>query len=326
MNSTAEAELFDAIIIGGGAAGLSAAQSLGRALRRTLILDAGEPRNRFADQMHNILGHDGASPDQLVAAGRKEAQRYGVEHLTAGVHRVSESTRTDSTEKTGPRELVVTLDSGVQLFTRTVIAASGLTDELPPIPGLAERWGKSVLHCPYCHGWEVRGQRLAVLATSPMQLHQAQLLRQWSDRLTYFHAGAGELTAETAARLRSRGVVLEPAPVKEVLGDGTRVTGVVLEDSRTLEVDAIFTGGSLIPRDAYLRGLGLEREDTMVGSFLKIDAMGQTSHDRIWAAGNLASPMATVPLSMGMGSFAGAAANGALVAEEFDLAEAGRNQ
>lgn len=326
MNSTAEAELFDAIIIGGGAAGLSAAQSLGRALRRTLILDAGEPRNRFAHQMHNILGHDGASPAQLIDAGRSEAQRYGVEHLTAGVHRVSESTRADSADRTGRRELVVTLDSGVQLFTRSVIAASGLTDELPPIPGLAQHWGGSVLHCPYCHGWEVRGQSLAVLATSPMQLHQAQLLRQWSDRLTFLSAGAGELSAETLQRLRSRGVVVEPSPVIEVTGDATGVTGVVLEDSRTLELDAIFTAGSLIPRDDYLHGLGLEREDTMVGSFLKIDAMGQTSHDRIWAAGNVASPMATVPLSMGMGSFAGAAANGALVAEEFDLAEAGRNQ
>ncbi|KUG57731.1 NAD(P)/FAD-dependent oxidoreductase [Nesterenkonia jeotgali] len=326
MNSTAQADRYDAIIIGGGVAGLSAAQSLGRALRRTLILDAAEPRNRFAGHMHNVLGHDGTPPAELVARGLAEAQRYGVERLTAGVHRVRDSTRADSMEGTGARELVVTLDSGVRLFTRSVIAASGLTDELPEIPGLAQHWGSSVLHCPYCHGWEFRGQRLAVLATSPMQLHQAQLLRQWSDQLTYFSAGAGELPAETLQRLQARGVVVEPTPVKEVLGDGTAVTGVVLEDSRSIALDAIFTAGRLIPRDGYLRDLGLEREETMVGSFVKVDAMGQTSHERIWAAGNVAAPMATVPASMGMGSFAGAAANGALVNEEFDLAAAGKNQ
>ncbi|GAA1142549.1 NAD(P)/FAD-dependent oxidoreductase [Nesterenkonia lutea] len=321
MNSTAEAEVYDAIIIGSGAAGLSAAQSLGRALRRTLILDTGAPRNRFAAQMHNVLGHDGVAPRELLDAGLKEAARYGVERAEAGVHRVSESTR-DS----GPRELVVTLDSGVQLFARSVIAASGLTDELPEVPGLAQRWGSSVLHCPYCHGWEFRGQCLAVLASTPMQVHQAQLLRQWSDRLTFFSAGAGELSQETIERLRARDVVVEPTPVVEVTGDGGAVQALVLEDGRRVSVDAIFAAGRLLPRDHYLASLGLDREDTPVGSFLKVDATGQTSHERIWAAGNVASPMATVPTSMSMGSFAGAAANATLVSEDFDLAVAGQNK
>lgn len=321
MNSTAEAEVYDAIIIGSGATGLSAAQSLGRALRRTLILDTGTPRNRYAAQMHNVLGHDGTSPEELIRVGLEEAARYGVERVDAGVHRVSESTRSS-----GPRELVVTLDSGTQLFARSIIAASGLTDELPAIPGLAERWGRSVLHCPYCHGWEVRGQRLAVLATTPMQVHQAQLIRQWSDRLTFFSAGAGELPAETIQRLESRGVVVDPTPVVEVTGDGGAVHAVVLEDGRSVAVDAIFTAGAHLPRDHYLRGLDLDREETPVGSFLKVDAMGTTSHDRIWAVGNVANPMATVPMSMAMGSFAGAAANAALVTEEFDLAVAGQNK
>lgn len=321
MNSTAEAEVYDAIIIGSGAAGLSAAQSLGRALRRTLILDTGTPRNRFAAQMHNVLGYDGTPPEELIRVGLEEAVHYGVERVQAGVHRVSESTRSS-----GPRELVVTLDSGRQLFARSIIAASGLTDELPAIPGLAERWGHSVLHCPYCHGWEVRGQRLAVLATTPMQVHQAQLIRQWSDRLTFFSAGAGDLPAETVQRLQARGVVVDPTPVVEVTGAGDAVHAVVLDDGRSVAVDAIFTAGEPIPRDRYLSGLDLDREETPVGSFLRVDAMGATSHDRIWAVGNVANPMATVPMSMAMGSFAGAAANSALVTEEFDLAVAGQNK
>lgn len=321
MNSTAEAEVYDSIIIGGGAAGLSAAQSLGRALRKTLVLDTGTPRNRYAAHMHNILGHDGASPAELLRSGRAEAASYGVEFLDAGVHRVSESTR-----EQGPRELVVTLDSGTVLFARSVIAASGLTDELPAIPGLAQRWGTSVLHCPYCHGWEVRGQRLAVLGVSPLSIHQAQLLRQWSDQLTFFSADAGELSAETQNRLAARGVTVESSRVLEVSGDGPLLHAAHLEDGRSIPVDAIFTGGRLVPRDRYLRGLDLTREDTMAGSFLKVDAMGQTSHERIWAVGNVASPMATVPLSMGMGSFAGGAANAALLNEEFDLAVAAKNK
>ncbi|MBN9612440.1 MAG: NAD(P)/FAD-dependent oxidoreductase, partial [Actinobacteria bacterium] len=170
------AHTWDSIIIGGGAAGLSAAQALGRSLRRTLVIDAGAPRNRFAAHMHNVLGHDGTPPRELYARGRREAEGYGVEFLDASVDAVIESTD----------GLRVRLSDAQELHAKTLVVATGTSDELPAIPGLAEHWGSSVLHCPYCHGWEVRGRRLAVLATSPLSAHQANLLRQWSDRLTVF--------------------------------------------------------------------------------------------------------------------------------------------
>ncbi|MGO3556113.1 MAG: NAD(P)/FAD-dependent oxidoreductase, partial [Microbacterium gubbeenense] len=167
---------WDVIIIGGGAAGLSAALMLGRSRRRTLVIDTGSPRNRFASHMHGVLGNEGTSPADLVERGRAEAAGYGVEFLADAVERV------DQTDD----GVLVKLREGDPLHARALIVASGLVDDLPDIPGLAERWGKSVLHCPYCHGWEVRGQRLAILATSPLGLHHAQLVRQWTDDLTVF--------------------------------------------------------------------------------------------------------------------------------------------
>ncbi|MFC0678527.1 NAD(P)/FAD-dependent oxidoreductase [Lysobacter korlensis] len=301
---------WDVIVIGGSAAGLSASLMLGRAGRRTLVIDAGSPRNRFADHMHGVLGNEGTPPSELLEHGRAEASGYGVEFAEGTVERV------DETED----GVVVTVADGGVLTARAVIAATGLTDELPAIPGLAERWGRSVLHCPYCHGWEVRNQRLGVLTTSPLQLHLAHLIRQWSDRVVVFTAGLDPLTAEEEARFRARGVELVAEPVVELLGDGDALTAVRLADGREVPVDAIFTGGTLRPHDGFLSHLGLSRTETPAGSFVAVDAMNRTSSKRIWAVGNVVNPSATVPLSIGAGSFTGAAVNAALVTEDFDLA------
>ena len=325
---------WDAIVIGGGAAGLSAAQTLGRSLRRTLVIDSGQPRNRFAAHMHNVLGLDGTPPLTLLERGRAEAAAYGVEFRADGVRTVREA-GPDPDAPSGPEAgtgpdagLIVELDSGAQLRTRALVVATGITDVLPDIPGLAERWGTSVLGCPYCHGWEVRGRRLAVVTVSPMGMHQATLIRQWSEDVTVFTAGlvdaAGDslLDDETVRGLRARGVRLEPAAVAEVLGDGDQVTGVRTVDGRTFVADAIFTAGRMVPQDAFLADLELDRADTPAGAYLAVDAMGRTSHPRIWAAGNVVNPGATVPLSMGAGSFAGAALNATLISADTALAAA----
>ncbi|GAB3189902.1 NAD(P)/FAD-dependent oxidoreductase [Nesterenkonia suensis] len=314
--STAEGELYDALVIGGGPAGLSAAVALGRSLRRVLIIDAGAPRNRFASHMHTVLGHEGIDPAELLRRGRQEALSYGADLVTGRVSRLAESTG-----EAGPTSLVATLEDGRTVFGRVVIAAGGLSDDLPEIPGLAERWGRSVLHCPYCHGWEVRGQRIGVLATSPLALHHAELLRQWTDRLTFFSAGAGELPEETAARLRSRGVTIETVEVAAVEGQGSALSSVALADGRHVPVDALFTLGALRPHDEFLAGFELERAPSPMGDVLTVDATGRTSHPRIWAAGNLASPGANVVVAMSAGTMAGAGANMALVSEDFDAAQ-----
>lgn len=316
---------WDAVAIGAGAAGLSAAQMLGRARRRTLVIDAGSPRNRFADQMHGVLGHDGTPPLEVVARGRAEAEAYGVVFAAASVVDVSETSVADVSTDPDSADggLTVTLEDARgtrEVSTRAVILATGVRDELPAIPGLAEGWGRDVLHCPYCHGWEVRDRRLGVLATSPASLHQIELIRQWSPDVTAFTAAMGELDGDTRERLRARGIRIVPSAITEVVRDGDAMRGARTAEGDLTPLDAIFTAGALRPHDHPVAGLSLERADGPFGSFLAVDAMGRTSHPRIWAAGNVVAPMANVPVSMGAGSMAGAAVNATLVAADADAA------
>ncbi|OIJ28765.1 SAM-dependent methyltransferase [Nocardioides luteus] len=306
-------EHLDVIVIGGGAAGLSAALMLGRSRRRTLVIDSGLPRNRFTTHMHGVLGHEGIDPAELLRTGREELAAYDVGIRPGRVARLDE---TDD-------GVSVLLEDGERLTARVAIVATGVTDDLPDIPGLAERWGATVLHCPYCHGWEVRDRRLGVLTTSPLGMHQAQLIRQWSDDVVVFTAGLGELEEADEQRLQARGITLVPAPVVEVLGEGDQVTAVRTADGSTTEVGALFTAGTLRPHDDFLTHLGLERTDTPVGSFLAVDATGKTSSDRIWAVGNVSNPMANVPISMSAGTMAGIVVNMTLVTDDFDRAVAG---
>lgn len=308
-------EAWDVVVVGGGPAGLSAALMLGRARRRVVVVDAGEPRNRFAAHMHGVLGHEGLDPAELAARGREEVAAYGVQVRRGLVERVDRE----------PDHVRVTLADGDALVARALVVATGLSDELPDIPGLAQRWGTGVLHCPYCHGWEVRDRRLGVLLLSPAGLHQAEMIRQWSDRVTVF-AGAVEVEPDVERRLRARGVEVVASPVLEVLGDGDAVTGVRTADGRVTPVDAIFTAPQPRPQDAFLAGLDLARTDSPWGSLVAVDPTGRTSDGRVWAVGNVVNPMANVPLSMGTGSFVGGAVNGALVTEEFDAAVAGAVQ
>ena len=296
---------WDAVVIGGGAAGLSAAQMLGRARRRTLVIDGGAPRNRFAAHMHGVLGHDGLDPAELLARGRREAEAYGVVVTVDAVTAVAETAG----------GLQVTRRSGVVDHARAVIVATGVRDVLPDVDGLASWWGSSVLHCPYCHGWEVAGRRLAVIATSPASLHQIELVRQWSDDVTAFTADLGPLAPEVSERLAARGIRVVDRPVRSVTtGDG-RLTALVDDAGTSHAVDAVFVAPAPEIALEFLSGLDLLRAD-QPGAPLAVDALGATSHPRIWAAGNVTAPFGNVPLSMGAGSMAGAAVNAALVAAD----------
>ena len=195
-------------------------------------------------------------------------------------------------------------------------------DALPEIPGLAEHWGSRVLHCPYCHGWEVRGTRLAVIATNAMSPFQAQLIRQWSDSLTVFTAVSEPLDEEVRARLLARGTTLIPSPVTAVTQGADGALHVSTEDGATTTIDAIFLGTRLTPLDAFLPE-DLERTTNDHGSFLTVDPAGRTSHPRIWAAGNLTNMHANVPMSIGSGSAVGGALNADLMMEDTERAVAG---
>ena len=301
---------WDAIVVGGSAAGLSAAQMLGRSRRKVLVVDSGSPRNRFAAHMHGILGQDGTPPGDLVAKGRRELEQYDVEIQEGNVTSVSD----------GGKVVAVTIDGEDSHDARALIVATGVTDNLPQVQGLAQRWGVTVLHCPYCHGWEVRDQKFGVLTTMPMSMHQAELVRQWSDDVTVFTAGAGQIDAGVEQRLLARGVKLVAEPVVEIVGDGEAISAVRTADGAEYDIEVVFTGGPMTPNDAFLAELNLDRTDTPVGNFLKVDEFGRTSHERIWAVGNVSNPMANVPLSMSAGTNGGAFANAILVAEDGQIA------
>ncbi|MFC7616716.1 NAD(P)/FAD-dependent oxidoreductase [Actinokineospora soli] len=224
---------YNVVVVGGGAAGLSAALMLGRARRSVLVVDAGEPRNAPAAHMQGVLSRDGTPPGEFLRIAREEVERYGVE-----IHRGTVLSIDDA---------VVEIDNRPPVRARRVLLAGGLRDELPDVPGLRQRWGRDVLHCPYCHGWEVRDREIAVLATGPLSVHQALLWRQWTPHLTYL-AHSQRPTAEQAEQLAARGISVVTARVTGLAVDDDRLTGVHLHNGVTLPLDALAVGARFSPR------------------------------------------------------------------------------
>ncbi|WP_203581180.1 NAD(P)/FAD-dependent oxidoreductase [Microbacterium hibisci] len=303
-----EPEDVDVVIVGGGPAGLSAALSLGRARRRVVVVDSGSPRNRFAAHMHGVLGHDGMSPLALLELGRTEASGYGVRFIHGDVERA----RADD----GLIE-VDTAAGGIR--TRRLLVATGLRDELPAIPGFREQWGRGVVVCPYCDGWEHRHDVIGVVATSPRSVEQAQLLRQWSDRTVYFENVVGAASADDREKLARRGIRVEPGAVDGLrtrVADGeARVTGVEV-GGHVIEVGVVFTGPTMRPRDGLLRRLGASTTATELGEWVEVDDDGRTSVAGVWAVGNVVNPRANVSVSLGVGSLVAGALNADLVAAD----------
>ncbi|OUE24298.1 NAD(P)/FAD-dependent oxidoreductase [Clavibacter michiganensis] len=313
---------WDAVVVGGGVAGSSAALMLARARRSVLVVDAGQPRNAVAAHMHGVLGHDGKPPRQLVAEGRREIEGYGgvvVDGRVEGIEAVE--------DPAGPR-FRVTLDGGAEVTARRVILATGLADVLPEVPGLAAHWGAGVVVCPYCDGYEVRDRRIGVLATGPGGLHHVQMLRQWSSDITFLVAGGTadgaplEIDAATRAGIDARGIRVEEAAVVRVLGERGALEGVELADGRILPLDSLFAMPGVAPRDGFARALGAATEDTPWGPFVAADPMGQTSVPGLLIAGNASSGSANVPVAMAAGTMAGAMANAGMVTEDVAMAVA----
>jgi thioredoxin reductase len=297
-------ELTDVVVVGGGPAGLSAALSLGRARRRVVVVDAGEPRNMTAPHMHGVLGHDGLSPLRLLELGRKEVAGYGVRLI----HGEVTAARADGA--------VVEVETANETIrARRLLVATGLADDLPDIPGLREQWGRGVVVCPYCDGWEHRDDVIGVVATSPRSVDQAQLLRQWSDRIVYFANATGEPAADEMDALVRRGIRFESGPVTGLRVDDDRVTGVEV-GGRVIAVGVVFTGPTPRPRDALLRSLGATTTEGPLGPWVDIDEDGRTSVPGVWAVGNVVNARANVSVSLGLGSLVAGAVNADLVADD----------
>lgn len=285
-------------IIGGGSAGLSAALTLARARRSVIVVDGGEPRNAPAQAAHGLLGLEGINPLQLLVKGRDEASFYGARIVHAGVVEAMPETAADD------GGFVVRLDDGSEVRASQLLIATGVVDELPDVPGLAQRWGRDVVHCPYCHGWEIRDERIGLLATGPMSALQALLFRQWSAQMWFFPNGI-DFPADQLAKLVAMGITVVPGSVSGLDVAADRLTAVCLDDGRRVGLEALAVPALTRARLDGLQGLALETVTNAAGVAVVADGTGHTSIPGVWAAGNVVNPGMQVSES---------AANGARVA------------
>jgi thioredoxin reductase (NADPH) len=296
---------YDVVVIGGGAAGLTAAMVLARARRRVAVIDAGEPRNAPAAHVHGFLSRDGMAPAHLLAAGRDEVAGYGGEVIEGRVREVEHG-------------FVVRLAGGRELTTRGVVVATGLHDELPEVPGLRERWGQDVLHCPYCHGYEVRDAPIGVLGgdNRPFTMHQASLVRQWSADVVFFPHRI-VMAADERERLTARGIRIVEGEVARLMVEGDRLSGVELADGQQVPRTAVFVGPRFVPRDELLTALGC---DVGEDGWVVTDPTGRTSVTGVFAAGNVVSSPAQMITAAGAGTTAAIAINHYLLEQDIEKA------
>src|SRR5438067_5299965 len=305
---------YDVVVIGGGAAGLSGALTLARSRRSVLVIDSGEPRNAPAAGVHGFLTRDGMNPKALLEVGRAEVCGYGGHILDGWV--TSASRDGDS--------FTVSLADGRVVSARRLLVTTGLVDELPEVSGLRERWGRDVLHCPYCHGWEVRNQAVGVLGTGPRAVHQALLFRQLTPDLVLFTHTAPQLSEDQAEQLAAREIRIVSGIVDSLEIVDDRLTGVRLRDGRLVARQALAVMPRFIARSHVLVGLGLgaTAHPLGMGQFVAADATGLTEVPGVWVAGNVTDLSAQVVSAVAGGVVAAAAINADLIAEEMRQAVA----
>jgi thioredoxin reductase len=298
---------YDVVVVGGGAAGLNGALMLARSRRSVVVIDAGAPRNAPAAGVHGLLGREGTPPAELLERGRAEVRCYGGQVVAGEVSSVAQND--DGFE--------VALADGRAVRARRLLVATGLVDELPDIPGLQDRWGRDVVHCPYCHGWEVRDQAIGVLATGPLSVHQALLFRQLSDDVTFF-SNTRPLAGEEAGQLAARGIGAVDGKVASVEIAGDRLVGVRMSDGTLVRREVLAVSPRMAARASLLAGLGLRPAEhpAAVGEYIPADPTGHTNVAGVWVAGNITDLTAHVGGAAAAGALAAAHINADLVAEE----------
>jgi thioredoxin reductase len=292
---------FDVIVVGGSYAGLSAATQLARARRRVLVVDAGQRRNRYARHSHGFLGQDGREAAAIAAEARAQLLKYPTVRWLEG-----SVTQAHAVE--GDGGFAVALAGGEQFHAQRLVLATGVVDELPAVPGLAERWGGSVFHCPYCHGYELEQGRIGVLATSALSMHHALMLPDWGT-VTLFLNGAFEPDQEQVAKLAQRGVTVERTSVRAVGGKAA----VELTDGRVLEMDGLFVVSRLHSASPLAEQLGCEMDEGAMGKYVRTDMVKATSIPGVYACGDAARMTGNVALAVADGAMAGVGAHQSLI-------------
>ena len=300
--------IYDAIVIGGSFAGLSAAIHVARARRRVLVVDGGLPRNRFSAHSHGVLGHDGRPGHELLAEARRQVAAYPTVTLRSGLAVAARR------EGGG---FVVDLSGGERVVGRGLVLATGVVDTLPDLPGLAERWGKSVLHCPYCHGYEIGGGRIGVLARGPLAVHHASLVADWGE-VTLFTDGAVELDEAARVLLARRRVTVEAGRVRELVGAAPALDAVRLVDGREVPLRALFLAVSVRMASPLAEQLGCAFDDTPIGPIVRTDEMKLTTVPGVYAAGDMARMRQNISGASSDGVFAGIGLHQALIAQDVE--------
>lgn len=305
-------ENWDCIVVGGGAAGLSAALVLGRARRRTLVVDAGKPSNAVAHGIGGLLGHDGRPPSELYELGRAELGKYPTVEVRRG--------EVTAGETEGGR-FTLTLDDGSVETAKRVLLASGMDYVRPDVPGADERWGRSVFHCPFCHGWEVRDRAIGVLDPGPMGAMRALMLTMWSDDVTLYTNGPASVDPVDAHRLHAAGIPVVEQPVTGLVGPGDGLESLELADGTTRPCGGLLLPVTLRQRSPLADQLGAEAAPAtpIAADALALDVMSMTSVPGLFAAGDLGAAMPSVANAIAAGSNAAAGVVHSLIADRHPM-------
>lgn len=293
----------DVTIIGGSFAGQAAALHLARTRRKVLLIDAQSPRNRFAQASYGFLGQDGAAPSAIIAKAKEQLRAYSTVEILHDY--VVQAAPTD-------KGFRITFATGQDILSKFIILAIGVKDELPKLVGLQERWGITVLHCPYCHGYELQQRSIGVLATGPAAFHQAMLAQDWGPT-TLFTQGIFDLAADQRAALTQRGVIVETSPIVALIGNAPALDGVKLADGRIIEIAGLFVAPRMEVPKVLPKQLGCTFKEDFFGTSIAVDERQETLMRGVFAAGNAANPMANATISAASGVMAASMAHYSLV-------------
>lgn len=296
---------FDVIIIGGSYSGLSAAMALGRALRNVLLIDGGKPCNRQTPHSHNFLTRDGQTPQELSRIAREEVAQYPT------IQFLQDFATAASKETAG---FSVQTESGRTFHASKLLFASGVTDQMPEIPGFAECWGISMIHCPYCHGYEVRHQPTGIMANGPIAFEFARMILNWTKDITLLTNGPSQLSEEQTTRLKNHGIKIVETPIEVVEQEQGQVKALVLQDGSRLAFDAVYAKIPFVQHSAIPEQLGCALNEH---GLIQIDAMQQTTIPGVYACGDSTTMMRSVANAVASGNFSGAAINRALIEETY---------
>lgn len=296
---------FEVIIIGGSYAGLSAAMSLGRALRKVLVIDSGQPCNRQTPHSHNFLTQDGQKPAEIANIALAQLAQYDTVQIHKGL-----AINAIKQEK----GFSVETQEGNNFYANKLVFATGIKDIMPAINGFAECWGISVIHCPYCHGYEVRGQKTGILANGEAAAHYAQLINNWTKDLTVFTNGESTLTEEQKDKLKNHGIGLVEKTIDTIVHTNGKIEKIIFADGVDQPLDALYSRPAFVQHTAIAEGLGCELTEQ---GLLKVDGFQKTNVAGVFACGDNSNPMRSVAMAVASGSITGAMVNHELISESF---------